>query len=92
MTSALLHSTWVGQAVGLAVVLGNSEDATIRALYEWMKSQLAEHKMPVRWWVIDGKSQNVARQDQPGCGQGLLRHSGCSIWPGFLTGESRDER
>jgi len=42
-----------GQAVGMAVVLGNPEDATIRALHEWMKSQLAEHKMPVRWWVID---------------------------------------
>ena len=39
--------------MGLAGVLGNPEDATIRSLYEWMKSQLAEHKMPMRWWVND---------------------------------------
>ena len=42
-----------GQTVGMAVVLGNQEDSTIRALHNWMESQLAEHKMPVRWWVVD---------------------------------------
>jgi acyl-CoA synthetase (AMP-forming)/AMP-acid ligase II len=42
-----------GQAIGIAVVLNNQEDSTIRALYSWMKSHLAEHKMPVRWWVVD---------------------------------------
>jgi acyl-CoA synthetase (AMP-forming)/AMP-acid ligase II len=42
-----------GQAIGIAVVLSNKDDATIRALYSWMKVHLAEHKMPVRWWVVE---------------------------------------
>ncbi len=42
-----------GQAIGIAVVLGNKDDSTIRALYSWMKAHLAEHKMPVRWWVVE---------------------------------------
>ncbi|HRD87844.1 MAG TPA: class I adenylate-forming enzyme family protein [Accumulibacter sp.] len=42
-----------GQAVGMAVVLTNSENATIKALHSWMRSQLAEHKMPMRWWLVD---------------------------------------
>lgn len=42
-----------GQTVAMAVVLANREDTTIRALHAWMKSHLAEHKMPVRWWVVD---------------------------------------
>jgi acyl-CoA synthetase (AMP-forming)/AMP-acid ligase II len=42
-----------GQAIGIAVVLSNKDDATIRALYGWMKAHLAEHKMPVRWWVVE---------------------------------------
>ena len=29
------------------------KDETIRELYGWMKSHLAEHKMPSRWWAID---------------------------------------
>ena len=42
-----------GQAVGIAVVLSNQENATIKALHNWMKAHLAEHKMPVRWWVVE---------------------------------------
>lgn len=42
-----------GQAVGMAVVLADQQDATICALHAWMKSHLAEHKMPSRWWAID---------------------------------------
>jgi acyl-CoA synthetase (AMP-forming)/AMP-acid ligase II len=42
-----------GQSVGMAVVLNNTRDETIRGLYAWMKTQLAEHKLPSRWWVID---------------------------------------
>ncbi|MBA3884019.1 MAG: long-chain fatty acid--CoA ligase [Chthoniobacterales bacterium] len=42
-----------GQSVGLAVVLANQQDDTIRALYALMTSQIAEHKMPSRWWVLD---------------------------------------
>ena len=81
-----------GQAVGLAVVLGNSEDATIRALYEWMKSQLAEHKMPVRWWVID---------EIPRTSRGKINRDAVKAFcvtrdaldlARILDGESRDER
>ncbi|WP_222102258.1 hypothetical protein, partial [Candidatus Propionivibrio aalborgensis] len=75
-----------------AVVLGNSEDATIRALYEWMKSQLAEHKMPVRWWVID---------EIPRTSRGKINRDAVKAFcvtrdaldlARILDGESRDER
>ena len=42
-----------GQTVGMTVVLADQSDETIRALHQWMKTHLAEPKMPVRWWVID---------------------------------------
>jgi long-chain acyl-CoA synthetase len=42
-----------GQSVGMAVVLNETKDETIRELHAWMKSHLAEHKMPSRWWSID---------------------------------------
>ena len=62
-----------GQAVGMAVVLNDTKDETIRGLHGWMKSQLAEHKMPSRWWAIGRHSAHVARQDQPRRRQGRLR-------------------
>ncbi len=42
-----------GQSVGMAVVLNDTKDETIQGLHAWMKVQLAEHKMPSRWWAID---------------------------------------
>jgi len=42
-----------GQAVGMAVVLNDTKDDTVSGLYRWMKTHLAEHKMPSRWWVTD---------------------------------------
>ena len=42
-----------GQSVAMAVVLGDQSAPVIRSLHAWMKSHLAEHKMPVRWWVVD---------------------------------------
>ncbi len=42
-----------GEAAGLAVVLSDTSDGTVRSLYEWMKTRLAGHKMPSRWWAID---------------------------------------
>jgi len=41
-----------GQEVGMAVVLKDQEDSTVRDLYQWMKTHLAEHKLPVRWYVL----------------------------------------
>ena len=42
-----------GQTVGMAVVLADRGDETIRALHSHMIGQLAEHKMPSRWWALD---------------------------------------
>lgn len=42
-----------GQSVGMAVVLVNRDDETIRALHSRMVSEIAEHKMPSRWWVLE---------------------------------------
>ncbi len=42
-----------GQSVGMAVVLNDTKDETIQGLHAWMKTQLAEHKMPSKWWAID---------------------------------------
>lgn len=42
-----------GQSVGMAVVLADQGDDTICALHAAMTSQLAEHKMPSRWWLLD---------------------------------------
>ena len=42
-----------GQNVGMAVVLNDPSDVTVRALYQWMKRHLAEAKMPVRWYLVE---------------------------------------
>ena len=42
-----------GQSVGMAVVLSDNDDATIQALHAQMGRQLAEHKMPSRWWILE---------------------------------------
>jgi acyl-CoA synthetase (AMP-forming)/AMP-acid ligase II len=47
-----------GQNVAMAVVLRRQDAATIRQLYTWMKTHLAEFKMPQRWYVVDALPQN----------------------------------
>jgi acyl-coenzyme A synthetase/AMP-(fatty) acid ligase len=42
-----------GQSVGMAVVLQDRQEHTIRQLHDWMKSHLADHKLPSRWWVME---------------------------------------
>jgi acyl-CoA synthetase (AMP-forming)/AMP-acid ligase II len=42
-----------GQTPGLAVVLADGREETVRGLHDWLKAHLAEHKLPSRWWVID---------------------------------------
>ena len=42
-----------GQTVGMAVVLTRHDDATLRALHQWMKAHLAEPKLPGRWWIVE---------------------------------------
>jgi len=48
-----LEDAMYGQTIGMAVALNNHDDDTIRALQHWMRTHLAEHKMPVRWWLVD---------------------------------------
>jgi len=47
-----LDDDMYGQVVGIAVVLDDGQDTTIRGLHAWMRQHLAEHKMPSRWWVV----------------------------------------
>jgi acyl-CoA synthetase (AMP-forming)/AMP-acid ligase II len=42
-----------GQNVGMAVVLSDAGEATVRQLHAWMRERLAEPKMPVRWFLLD---------------------------------------
>jgi acyl-CoA synthetase (AMP-forming)/AMP-acid ligase II len=42
-----------GQAVGIAVVLSETNDEAIRELYRWMRQHLAAHKLPGHWWIVD---------------------------------------
>jgi acyl-CoA synthetase (AMP-forming)/AMP-acid ligase II len=44
-----------GQAVAMAVVLRPpAGEAAVGSLYGWMRRHLAEHKMPTRWFLLDG--------------------------------------
>lgn len=42
-----------GQNVGLAVVLSDSRRETLGRLYYWLKQHLADHQMPVRWYLLE---------------------------------------
>jgi acyl-CoA synthetase (AMP-forming)/AMP-acid ligase II len=42
-----------GQAVGMALVLDDRGEDTVRSLYRWMRSHLTETKMPAHWWIVD---------------------------------------
>lgn len=42
-----------GQSVAIAIVMAKTDNASVRALYDWMAKHLAEHKMPGRWWLVD---------------------------------------
>jgi acyl-CoA synthetase (AMP-forming)/AMP-acid ligase II len=42
-----------GQNVGLALVLSDTGDDSVHALHGWLRSHLAEHQMPMRWFVLD---------------------------------------
>jgi oxalate---CoA ligase len=56
-----------GQNAALAVVLKETDAVTVRALHEWMKSRLAEFKMPARWYSLETLPRNsrgkLSRQD-----------------------------
>jgi oxalate---CoA ligase len=47
-----IEDAMYGQIVGMAVVLADTRDDTVRALHAWMQRHLAEPKMPSRWWAV----------------------------------------
>lgn len=42
-----------GQNIGIAVLLKGAGEEQIRGLHAWMSAHLAEHKMPLRWYLLD---------------------------------------
>jgi long-chain acyl-CoA synthetase len=42
-----------GENVAIALVLENQEPGTVLEIQEWIATHLAEHKHPVRWYLID---------------------------------------
>jgi acyl-CoA synthetase (AMP-forming)/AMP-acid ligase II len=42
-----------GQNVAIAVVLSIPKPASLRELYGWLKLHLAEHQIPVQWYLLD---------------------------------------
>jgi acyl-CoA synthetase (AMP-forming)/AMP-acid ligase II len=56
-----------GQNVGLALVITDASPARLRALHGWLRRHLAEHQMPVRWFVLDAlprTSRGKVNRDQ----------------------------
>lgn len=42
-----------GENVGIALVLDDTSEQSIRGLHEWISSHLAQHKLPERWYLLD---------------------------------------
>jgi acyl-CoA synthetase (AMP-forming)/AMP-acid ligase II len=42
-----------GEDVGIAVVLDDKSDQRVLEVVEWAKRHVAQHKVPVRWYVVD---------------------------------------
>jgi len=40
-------------SAGLAIVLAARSPDTLRGLHAWLKTHLAAHQMPVRWYVLE---------------------------------------
>ena len=42
-----------GENVGMALVLEDTSEQSIRGLHEWISRHLAQHKHPERWYLLD---------------------------------------
>jgi long-chain acyl-CoA synthetase len=42
-----------GENVGLAIVLDDSSEQSILGLFDWISTHLAEHKLPVQWYLLE---------------------------------------
>jgi long-chain acyl-CoA synthetase len=43
----------LGEDVGVAVALKQTDDATLRELHQWARRHLATHQLPQRWYVLE---------------------------------------
>jgi acyl-CoA synthetase (AMP-forming)/AMP-acid ligase II len=43
----------LGEDVGVAVALKQSDEATLRELFQWTRLHLAAHQLPQRWYILD---------------------------------------
>ncbi len=48
-----VEDEFYGQNIGLALVLESRDDPTIRELHGWLRRHLAEHQMPVSWYLLE---------------------------------------
>ncbi len=42
-----------GENVGVAVVVDRASDEILSGLFAWVKRHVAQHQLPVRWYVVD---------------------------------------
>jgi len=42
-----------GENIGVAITIDNKTDAAVQELHNWINVHLAEHKQPVRWYLLD---------------------------------------
>jgi len=48
-----IDDSFYGENIGIAIVMDDKSDTAIRELHDWINAHLAEHKQPVRWYVLD---------------------------------------
>jgi acyl-CoA synthetase (AMP-forming)/AMP-acid ligase II len=66
-----------GQNVAIAVVLSSPKPASLRELYEWLKLHLAEHQMPVQWYLLEA----IPRTPQGKVSRALVAHHCAAVPP-----------
>jgi len=47
-----------GENIGIALVLSDDSNESLRDLYQWLESHLARHKHPARWYLLDALPRN----------------------------------
>ena len=66
-----------GENVGIALVLKDRGEDAIRNLHHWIDTHLAQHKQPVRWYVLD----DIPRTSNGKINRETVRHACTSRTP-----------
>jgi acyl-coenzyme A synthetase/AMP-(fatty) acid ligase len=66
----------------MAVVLDDRSDRAVVGLYEWIRGRLAEHKHPVRWYLLD----EIPRTSRGKINRDTIRRACMSATPLDLRG------